>query len=48
MGQLLSRDFYGIVTAGPKGLAPVGLFIGNLMRNFGGDIVDANDKPTFK
>lgn len=46
-GQPLASDFYGIVIEGLKGQTSVELFIGNLLRNFGGDIIDANGKPSF-
>ena len=46
-GQALDSDFYGIVLEGLKGQTSVSLFIGNLLRNYGGDIVDENGKPTF-
>lgn len=46
-GQPLESDFYGIVLEGLKGQTSVSLFIGNLLHNFGGDIVDAQGKPTF-
>lgn len=46
-GKDLTSDFYGIVFEGLKGQTSVSLFIGNILHNFGGDIVDKDGKPTF-
>lgn len=46
-GEPLASDFYGIVIEGLKGQTSVSLFIGNLLHNFGGDIIDAEGKPAF-
>lgn len=46
-GKELGSDFYGIVFEGLKGQTSVEMFIGNILHNFGGDIIDADGKPTF-
>lgn len=46
-GQPLTSDFYGVVIEGLKGQTSVELFIGNLLRNFGGDIIQADGTPSF-
>jgi len=47
MGEPLAEDFYGVVLEGIKGANSLWLYIGNILRNFGGDIIDADGKPSF-
>ncbi|MFC5386164.1 ABC transporter substrate-binding protein [Aquamicrobium segne] len=47
MGEPLTEDFYGVVLDGLKGVTSLWLYIGSILRNFGGDIVDAEGKPAF-
>ena len=46
-GETLSGDFYGIVLEGIKGGTTFGSLWNNLMKNYGGDIIDASGAPTF-
>ncbi len=46
-GQTLAGDFYGIVLEGIKGGTTFGSLWNNLIKNYGGDIIDADGKPTF-
>jgi ABC-type glycerol-3-phosphate transport system substrate-binding protein len=46
-GQPLVGDFYGIVLEGLKGQTSLSLFVGNILRNFGGDFADEQGKPSF-
>lgn len=46
-GETLGSDFYGIVMEGVKGGSTFLSLWGNFMKSFGGDIVDADGKPTF-
>jgi len=47
VGKPLDSDFYGIVIEGVKGGSTFLSLWGNFIKNFGGDIVDAEGKPTF-
>jgi multiple sugar transport system substrate-binding protein len=46
-GEPLAGDFYGIVLEGIKGGTTFGSLWNNLIKNYGGDIIDANGAPTF-
>ncbi|MFD1330804.1 extracellular solute-binding protein [Methylopila musalis] len=46
-GQPLAGDFYGVVFDGVKGSASLFAFVNNIMKNYGGDIIDAEGKPAF-
>ena len=46
-GKTLDSDFYGIVLEGIKGGSTFLTLWGDFIKNFGGDIVDAEGKPTF-
>jgi multiple sugar transport system substrate-binding protein len=46
-GKTLETDFYGIVLEGIKGGSTFGSLWNNFLRNYGGDIMDADGKPTF-
>ncbi|WP_103120373.1 extracellular solute-binding protein [Methylopila sp. Yamaguchi] len=46
-GKPLDSDFYGIVFDGVKGSASLFSFVNNILKNYGGDIVDASGKPNF-
>lgn len=46
-GETLGSDFYGIVMEGVKGGSTFLSLWGNFMKSYGGDIVDADGKPTF-
>ncbi|MCR9177660.1 MAG: extracellular solute-binding protein [Alphaproteobacteria bacterium] len=46
-GKTLESDFYGIVMEGVKGGSTFLSLWGNFIKSFGGDIVDAEGKPTF-
>jgi multiple sugar transport system substrate-binding protein len=46
-GKPLESDFYGIVLEGVKGGSTFLALWGDFMKNYGGDIVDADGKPTF-
>jgi hypothetical protein len=46
-GQPLASDFYGITFEGIKGQGALFNFVSNILRNYGGDIIDADGKPTF-
>jgi multiple sugar transport system substrate-binding protein len=46
-GKPLDSDFYGIVLEGIKGGSTFLTLWGDFIKNFGGDIVDAEGKPTF-
>jgi multiple sugar transport system substrate-binding protein len=46
-GEVLAGDFYGIVIEGIKGGTTFGSLWNNLIKNYGGDIIDANGAPTF-
>ena len=46
-GKPLESDFYGIVLEGIKGGTTFDVLWNNFVKNFGGDIVDADGKPTF-
>lgn len=46
-GKPLESDFYGIVLEGIKGGSTFPTLWGNLIKNYGGDLIDANGKPTF-
>lgn len=46
-GQPLTSDFYGIVLEGLKGQTSFSLWVGNILRNYGGDFVDEEGKPSF-
>lgn len=46
-GETLAGDFYGIVLEGIKGGTTFGSLWNNLMKNYGGDIIDATGAPTF-
>jgi multiple sugar transport system substrate-binding protein len=46
-GETLESDFYGIVMEGVKGGSTFLSLWGNFMKSFGGDIVDAEGRPTF-
>ncbi len=46
-GKPLEADFYGIVIEGIKGGSTFFSLWNNYIKNYGGDIMDANGKPTF-
>ena len=46
-GKPLDSDFYGIVLEGIKGGSTFLSLWGNFIKNYGGDIIDADGKPTF-
>ncbi len=46
-GETLESDFYGIVMEGIKGGSTFLSLWGNFIKSYGGDIVDADGKPTF-
>lgn len=46
-GKPLESDFYGIVLEGIKGGSTFGMLWRNLIKNYGGDIIDADGRPTF-
>jgi multiple sugar transport system substrate-binding protein len=46
-GKPLETDFYGIVIEGIKGGSTFLTLWGNFIKNYGGDIMDADGKPTF-
>ncbi len=46
-GETLDSDFYGIVMEGVKGGSTFLSLWGNFIKSYGGDIVDADGKPTF-
>ena len=46
-GKPLETDFYGIVIEGIKGGSTFLSLWGNFIKNYGGDIMDADGKPTF-
>ena len=46
-GKPLESDFYGIVLEGIKGGSTFGTLWRNLIKNYGGDIIDADGRPTF-
>ena len=46
-GKPLENDFYGIVLEGIKGGTTFTSMWGNFIKNYGGDIIDNNGKPTF-
>jgi multiple sugar transport system substrate-binding protein len=46
-GKTLENDFYGIVLEGIKGGSTFLSMWGNFMKTYGGDIIDADGKPTF-
>ncbi|MFL1875003.1 extracellular solute-binding protein [Hansschlegelia beijingensis] len=46
-GKPLAGDFYGIVFDGVKGAASLFAFVNNIMKNYGGDVIDASGKPAF-
>ncbi len=46
-GQPLASDFYGIVLEGIKGGSTFPTLWENFIKNYGGDLVDADGKPTF-
>ena len=46
-GEILTSDFYGIVLEGLKGWTSLQTYFENLLRNYGGDIIDENGKPSF-
>jgi multiple sugar transport system substrate-binding protein len=46
-GKPLDSDFYGIILEGIKGGSTFLSMWGNFIKNYGGDIMDADGKPTF-
>jgi multiple sugar transport system substrate-binding protein len=46
-GQPLTSDFYGIVLEGIKGGSTFPTMWNNFIKNYGGDIIDADGHPTF-
>lgn len=46
-GKPLESDFYGIVLEGIKGGSTFGTLWRNFIKNYGGDIMDAEGHPTF-
>jgi multiple sugar transport system substrate-binding protein len=46
-GKPLDSDFYGIILEGIKGGSTFLSLWGNFIKNYGGDIMDANGRPTF-
>src|SRR6516162_6016122 len=46
-GKVLETDFYGIVLEGIKGGSTFGSLWDNFLKNYGGDIIDAEGKPAF-
>lgn len=46
-GEPLASDFYGIVLEGIRGGTTFGALWYNLIKNYGGDIVDAEGRPNF-
>jgi multiple sugar transport system substrate-binding protein len=46
-GETLTSDFYGIVLEGIRGGTTFWSVWNNFIRNFGGDLFDAEGKPTF-
>jgi multiple sugar transport system substrate-binding protein len=46
-GKVLETDFYGIVLEGIKGGSTFGSLWNNFLKNYGGDIIDAEGKPVF-
>jgi multiple sugar transport system substrate-binding protein len=46
-GQVLDSDFYGIVLEGIKGGSTFGTLWRDFIKNYGGDIMDAEGHPTF-
>lgn len=46
-GKTLDGDFYGIVFDGVKGPASLFTFVNDILKNYGGDIIDAAGKPAF-